>query len=106
MTIKNLTKEYIKIENLLSKKYCIENNQTRIFAKTVKVMEELGELCQEIISSQKLSRKEKNCNYKKENLEAEFCDVISTLFLLGIELDIDIEQALMKKIKETKLRLK
>lgn len=106
MTIDNLITNYQQIKDLLEKKYPINNKQTRIFAKTVKVMEELGEFCQEIIISQNLHRDEKTKNYKKDNLGAEFVDVVSTLMLLALELDIDINSSIEKKITETKNRLK
>lgn len=104
MTIKQLTKDYKEIKTLLDKKQFIKDPQARIFGKTVKIMEELGELSQEIIASLRLHRNQRNENYKKENLEGEFADVIGSLMILADELNIDVENAVEKKIEETKKR--
>jgi len=71
-----------------------------ILARTVKLTEELGELCDEVLTFNKDQRKEKLENYNKENLPEEFADVIITAFLLAKVMRVDIEKALEKKVKK------
>ncbi|MBU0974270.1 hypothetical protein KKD03_01050 [Patescibacteria group bacterium] len=70
----------------------------------MKIMEELGELSDEILTSMNLQRNTKIEKFSQENVEDEFADVMASLLLLGIELDIDVEKVMKKKIKFTKER--
>jgi NTP pyrophosphatase (non-canonical NTP hydrolase) len=70
----------------------------------MKIVEELGELANEILTSMNLQRKSKIAQFSRENVEDEFADVLGSLVLLAIELDIDMEQVIKKKIKFTKER--
>ena len=60
--------------------------------------EELGELCDEVLSSGAMQRKDKLKNHSGENLPEEFADVLITTLLLAKSMDIDIEEALKRKI--------
>lgn len=73
--------------------------QERILARTVKLIEELGELCSEVLASNGDQRKEKLENHDKNNLPNEFADVIITTLLLAKSMNVDIEQALVNKIE-------
>jgi len=98
---------FIKEQAQRLKDYYAELNldeQNIILAGTVKLTEELGELCQEILAHQSIQRKEKLHSYAKENLEAEFADVIITPLILAEWMGIDIEKALEKKIEKIKKR--
>lgn len=70
----------------------------------MKIMEELGELSDEILTSMNLQRNTKIAKFSRENVEDEFADVLGSLVLLGIELDIDVEKVMKKKIKFTRER--
>jgi len=72
----------------------------QIFACTIKLGEEFGELCQEVLFHSSLQRKSKMNKFKKENLSGEFADVLITTLLLAQEMNIDIEKALEDKIKK------
>lgn len=76
----------------------------RILARTVKLGEEVGELCSEILAYNSFQRKEKLDLYKKENLSKEFADVIITTLLLAKSIDIDIIKGLKTKIEEINRR--
>jgi NTP pyrophosphatase (non-canonical NTP hydrolase) len=69
-----------------------------ILTHTVKVTEELGELCSEVLAFNKNQRPEKMENHDAENLSHEFADVIITTLLLAKSMDIDIQEALKNKI--------
>jgi NTP pyrophosphatase (non-canonical NTP hydrolase) len=71
----------------------------------MKIVEELGELSDEILTSMNLQRNSKIANFSRENLEDEFADVMGSLILLGIELNIDIGQVVERKITYTRQRL-
>ena len=65
----------------------------------VKLSEEMGELCNEILSFNNLNRKEKVKNFNKQNLADEFADVLITTLVLAHAMDVDIEKALKNKIE-------
>lgn len=104
MTIKDLISDYKKINDFLNQKWPLKNSDHKIFARTMKIMEELGELSDEILTSMNLQRNTKIAKFSRENVEDEFADVLGSLVLLGIELDIDIEKVMKKKIKFTRDR--
>lgn len=104
MTVDQLVKEYVQIGQFLNHRWPLKNQQQRIFARIMKIVEELGELADEILTSMNLQRRSKIAKFSRENLEDEFADVLGSLILLAIEMDIDVEQVIKKKIEFTKLR--
>ncbi len=85
----------------LRKIYHLDDKQKEILFRAVKLSEEVGELSQEILSHNSLQLKRKLDNYKKENLEGEFADVIITTLLLAKAVDVDIKKALENKIAKS-----
>lgn len=67
---------------------------------TIKIMEELGELCDAVLGKSGLQRKAKLEQFTQENLEEEFADVITCVFILAENMDIDVEEGLRRKIKK------
>jgi len=104
MTIQNLTEQYQEISNFLNTHWPLKDKDQRVFARTMKIVEELGELADEILTSMNLQRKSKIAKFSHENVQDEFADVLASLVLLAIELDIDIEAVIQKKINFTKKR--
>ncbi|MDD5043149.1 MAG: MazG nucleotide pyrophosphohydrolase domain-containing protein [Patescibacteria group bacterium] len=98
--------KFIDIEDeRLKKKYGEEmDKEKRILARTVKLAEELGELSEAVLSYNSLQRKDKLDNYKKEELETEFADVIITTLLLAKLMDVDIAKALEEKMEKINKR--
>lgn len=96
-------KEFLDFIKLIHKKllakYPLEKKD-RIMAKSLKVMEEFGELSNEILTYYDLqSRTEKKDNFDYENLKSEWVDVLMTVLLLGVDLDIsfaDVEKRFSK----------
>ena len=104
MTIQNLTEQYRQISNFLNSHWPLKDEGQRVFARTMKIVEELGELADEILTSMNLQRKSKIAKFSRENVEDEFADVLASLVLLVIELEIDIATVMQKKIDFTKKR--
>lgn len=103
MTLDDLL-NFIEEEDIrLKKRYGNYSDQTkRILARTVKLSEEVGELCSEILAYNAFQRKEKLL--KKGNLEGELADVIITTLLLARSVDVDIKEALLAKMSKLKNR--
>jgi NTP pyrophosphatase (non-canonical NTP hydrolase) len=80
-----------------------KTQDTIVLLQSIKVSEELGELHNEILKLFQYQRKEKMSD-SSVNIEKELTDVILSVMLLGIELDIDIEKALIEKMKIIKKR--
>jgi len=105
MDLKKLL-QFIEIEDGRLKKYYGDyaDQEKRILTRTVKLTEELGELCEEVLAHSSLQRKQKLENHDKENLSEEFADVIITALLLAKAMNIDIEKALEKKADKVNKR--
>jgi len=86
--------------------YGSPTKQEEILARTVKLGEEYGELCDEILSANNDQRKEKLEKKDKDNLPEEFADVIITTLLLAKSMEVDIKMALEKKIAKINERHK
>lgn len=82
------------------------DEEKRILARTVKLTEELGELCDEVLSFGSMQRKDKLDNHDKNNLPGEFADVMITTLLLAEVMNVDIEEALKAKIEKINSRYK
>lgn len=105
MEIKELL-EFINLEDkgLKEKFGHYADEEKRTLARTVKIWEEFGELCDEILSNMSLQRKDKLSKRDKENLEKEFADVIITTLLLAKSINIDVAKAIENKIIEINKR--
>jgi NTP pyrophosphatase (non-canonical NTP hydrolase) len=101
MTIDELVKKYRTISAFLNERWPLADQNQRTFARMMKVTEELGELSDEILTSMNLQRDSKIQKFTQENVEDEFADVLGSLILLAIELDIDVAEAIKRKIDYT-----
>lgn len=99
---------WIELEDERLKKYygSYPDQEKRILARTVKLTEELGELCNAVLAHNSLQRKQKLDGFDKDNLPEEFADVIITSLLLAKAINVDIEKALEKKIEKVNGRYK
>ncbi len=104
MTIQNLIDQYREIAAFLNNKWPLKDKDHRVFARTMKIVEELGELADEILTSMNLQRNSKIQKFSQQNIEDEFADVVGSLILLGIELDIDVKAVMQRKIDFTRDR--
>jgi NTP pyrophosphatase (non-canonical NTP hydrolase) len=104
MTIQNLVEQYQEVSKVLNEQWPLKDQNQRTFARTMKILEELGELADEILTSMNLQRESKIAKFSRENVEDEFADVLGSLILLGVELKIDVAKVMQKKIDLTKER--
>jgi NTP pyrophosphatase (non-canonical NTP hydrolase) len=103
MEIKDLL-EFIKTEHQrLMKFYNFKENEQLKYPITLKIMEELGELCEEILSQEKIQRVEKLQNIESK-IDEELADVLITTLLLAENMSIDVINGLKKKIEKIKGR--
>lgn len=71
-----------KIHKKLNDVYNLSEKEM-VFARTVKLSEEVWELCNEVLASYGIQRKEKLKTYKKNNIKNEIIDVITTALLIA-----------------------
>lgn len=107
MTIKKLL-QFINLEDKRLIKYYGKNlsPKERVLARTVKLAEELGELCNEILASSGDQRKDKLKKSNKKRLSEEFADVIITTLLVAKSTKVNIKETLEKKISKINNRYK
>lgn len=98
--LQEFTKEYNKKLEEKFGKY--EDKEKLILSSTVKLTEELGELCDEVMAFNSRQRQEKLDQKKEENLPEEFADVVLAVFMLARDMDIDMDKALENKIQKIK----
>ena len=74
--------------------------EKEILTKTVKLNEEVGELCNDILSVLKLQRRAKLEKFDKRNFYEEFADVIITTIQLTQAAGVNIDRAVGDKLKK------
>ncbi|MBU0953174.1 MAG: hypothetical protein KKA90_01995 [Nanoarchaeota archaeon] len=74
------------------------DSEKMLLARSVKLAEEVGELCSAVLAHKSIQRKEKLDGWDKTKLEEEVADVVFTTFLLAKALDVNIEEAMEQKI--------
>ncbi len=105
LTLEQIVSDYKDIALMLNALWPIESENERLFARTLKLTEELGELSNEILTKLGLQRQAKIDAFKDSHLEDELADVLGSLILLAVELDIDIKEIMQRKIAFTLERL-
>ncbi len=78
--------------------------EKEILTKTVKLNEEVGELCNDILSVLRLQRKSKLDKFDKRNIYEEFADVIITTIQLASVAKVDIQRAINDKLEKIEKR--
>jgi NTP pyrophosphatase (non-canonical NTP hydrolase) len=74
--------------------------EQEILARTVKLNEEVGELCNDILAVLKMQRKSKLERFDKRNFYEEFADVLITTIQLASVAGVDVERAVGDKLKK------
>ncbi len=105
MNFNNL-QEIIKVmdENKKPHYKLYTQREKEILTKTIKLNEEVGELCNDILSVLKLQRKSKLDKFDKRNFYEEFADVIITTVQLANSAGVDVNRAITDKIKKIEAR--
>ena len=106
MMLNKELKDWIELQ---SKKLEIRSsdNQTqteRLYSRTIKLNEEVGELCEEILAYNNDQRKDKLDNRSDNGLAHEIADVLITTLLIAESLNIDPNKALEQKIEKINKR--
>lgn len=78
----------------------------RLYAQTVKLGEEFGELCEAIMAHVGHQRADKLEKHSAEHLAHELADCVMVLFILARKLNVDLPQALSEKIAIVNERFK
>ena len=105
MNIKDLQSKIKQAQNNQKPKFHLYSQaEKEILTKTVKLNEEVGELCNDILSVLKLQRKSKLEKFEKKNFYEEFADVIITTIQLANSAGVDIERAINDKMKKIEKR--
>ncbi len=94
--------KFIKNENerLISNYYSDYDEDKLKFSATVKLVEEVGELCSQVLKKCGKQRSEKLKNNKHEEIESEVADVLITTLILSELVGVDPQKALSDKIKK------
>ena len=88
----------------LEEYYHLKEGEELTLAMAMKIVEELGELFNEVLAHKGYQRKDKLNNLNEKEIEKEFADVIFTTIILSRRFNIDIEKALITKMNEIKNR--
>lgn len=78
--------------------------EKEILTKTVKLNEEVGELCNDILSVLRLQRKSKLDKFDKRHIYEEFADVIITTAQLANVAKVDLQRAISDKLEKIEKR--
>ncbi|MBN2881109.1 hypothetical protein JXM83_03580 [Candidatus Woesearchaeota archaeon] len=100
-----LLQEVEFIEKKLNIKFPVDTFREKLYGRAVKLNEEVGELCSEVLSFTKDQRIEKLNKSSKESLEEEIADVIISVLVIAKTMDVDVQEALKNKIEKIKNRL-
>jgi len=84
-------------------RYNNKNDPKTKYTIFAKLIEEVGELSEAILTNDNLQRSSKLKN-SKIDLEGELADVISCTLILAQELNVNMEKALKEKITKNKAR--
>lgn len=105
MNIKSLQTKVRELDDVTRPKYKLYSQREKeILTKTIKLNEEVGELCNDILSVLKLQRKSKLDKFDKRNFYEEFADVIITTVQLANSAGVDVERAINDKLEKIEKR--
>ena len=93
--------EIKRLEDYYADKHCDELTMAMGF----KVIEEMGELFNEMLTHKGYQRKEKLEKIQVDEIKKEFADVIFTVLILAKRFDVNIEEAMKIKMNEIKQRV-
>lgn len=105
ITLAQIIQDYKDIHLMLNAQWPLDTPNERLSGRMLKLTEETGELANEVLTKMGLQRQVKIDNFEDVHLEDELADVIGSVILLAIELDIDIATIMRRKIAHTIERL-
>lgn len=99
-------RQFIDEQHEFFRKVKKQTKKDRIYARTIKLGEEYGELCDEVLEYMHDQRAAKSKHHRAEDLGSEFADVLVVLFMLAKAMDVDVMAALEQKVKKIQKRNK
>ena len=96
--------DFIDEQHAFFRKMKRQTKKDRIFARTIKLGEEYGELCDAVLALVGDQRKGKLAKGKLGDLEGEFADVLIVLFMLAKAMDVNVMQSVDYKVAKIKKR--
>jgi NTP pyrophosphatase (non-canonical NTP hydrolase) len=81
------------------------HGRERVYARMVKLSEEVGELADEVLSSQSDQRREKLAVKEDDALSNEVADVLITTLMLARSFNVDVVKALERKMQKIQERI-
>lgn len=91
---------FVSRENARLREYHEGLDETRApVLQTVKLNEEVGELCDSVLAFDSFQRAEKLDAFDEADVAEELADVLITTLLLADSVDVDVERALASKIE-------
>lgn len=101
MNLQNLEERIKTLSTKIKPGYRFTTPQERdILVQTVKLNEEVGELCNDILGILKLQRRAKQKIFDKRNIYEEFADVLISTIVLAQTAGVDLERALKDKLEK------
>lgn len=94
-----MLQSFVAVENERLYEYYDLGPDEAPLAQTVKLNEEVGELCDSVLGYRSLQRAEKLERFDERDMDDEFADVIITAFLLADSVGVDVGSALERKIE-------
>lgn len=108
MTIEEFQKFIDEQDALFRTKQLGYSERERILARTVKLSEELGELSDEVLTAlgdQRTGKmEERSADGLADGLADEFADVVIVAFLLAKSMNVDVMQALGRKVEKIRAK--
>lgn len=104
MEMRELLEFTERVASELSERTPNSTSTERAFARMVKLTEEVGELADEVLASQGDQRKEKLEEKRAEGLGDEIADVLITTLILAASLEVNVPEALARKITKIETR--
>lgn len=103
-SLSSLQHEIKAISQPIAKFVSLTLKEKDVLYRTVKLNEEVGELCNDILAVLALQRKAKLKLFDKRNLYEEFADVLLTLIQLANVMGVNLDRAVKDKLKKIKSR--
>lgn len=100
----DLQQEMKAIQQPLARFFSLTLKEKEVLYQTVKLNEEVGELCNDILAVLTLQRKAKLKLFDKRNLYEEFADVLITTAQLANVMGVNLDRAVKDKLRKIKQR--
>lgn len=96
-----------KIDSFFRKKDNDLDFESRNLARLVKIGEEYGELCKDVLQYVRAYKKndKEHMEVLRPNMEEEFADMIITIHMLAKSMEVDIDKVVQEKMPKVEQKL-